>query len=281
MTFRERALMLSAIGRRAWFGVGPLATVRATIKHLRRADPEAHRPASAPPQGPHPFDAALGVQTGGFVGWRDLQAGGANDPYISGYFGVVPSVARRLIAAVPAPADYVFIDIGCGKGRATIVASERPFRRVIGVEIAPALAEIARENARIVGARCPDRPAIEIACCDAAAFEFPAEPLVLFLYQPFERPVMRAVLARLQASLAAHPRPAVVLYVYPALAAMLDQAPWLEHRDDGVYDPAPEELPFSYGGRGGTERVAIWATRAPRPALARLETSHYMSCNLK
>lgn len=271
MNVRRQSLMFAAIVRRAWFGVGPVATARAAVKYLRRADPEAHRPASAPPSGPHPFDRAFGVETGGFVGWRDLQAGGLNDPYISGYFGVVPSVARRLIAAVTTPSDYVFIDIGCGKGRAAIVASERPFRHVIGVEIAPVLAGVALANAQIVRAGFPNRPAIEVVTGDAASFDFPAEPLVLFLYQPFERPVMRAVLARLEASLAAHPRAMILLYVYPALAGMLDEMPWLERRDESVNDPAPEELPFSYGGRGGAERVAVWATRSPRPNLVRLQ----------
>lgn len=270
MKIHHQALMLAAIVRRAWFGVGPRATARAAIKHLRRADPEAHRPATAPPTGPHPFDQAFGVQTGGFVGWRDLQAGGPNDPYISGYFGVAPSVARRAIAAVATPTDYVFIDIGCGKGRAAIIASERPFKRVIGVEIAPVLADSARANARIVSARFPDRTAIEIATSDAAVFDFPMEPLVLFLYQPFERPVMRSVLARLEASVAAKPRPVILLYVYPALAAMLDETPWLERRDESVDEPALAEVPFSYGGRGGTERVVIWSTRSHRPELAAL-----------
>ncbi len=271
--------MLSAMLRRAWFGVGPMATARAVLRHLRRADPEAYRPASAPPLGQHPFDLAFGVQTGGFVGWRDLQAGGPNDPYISGYFGVIPSVARRLIAAVMEPSAYVFIDLGCGKGRAAIVASERPFQRVIGVEIAAVLADVAKVNAKIVEVGFPHRPRIEIVAGDAAEFDFPAKPLVLFLYQPFERPVMRAVLARLAVSLAAHPRPTILLYVNPVLETLLDEIPWLERRDQGVDEPEPEEMPFCYGGRGGTERVAVWATRSPRPDLVRLDATDQNSVN--
>lgn len=265
---KTRSFGLIAVSlRRAWFGVGPIATLRALIKHFSRTDPEAHRPITAPLPGPHPFDAEFSVHTGGFVGWRDLQSGGRNDPYISGYFGVTPSIARRLIATVDNPADYVFIDLGCGKGRATILASERHFRQIIGVEIAASLVAVAIQNAAAIRTRNPGRPAIDIVHADVAVFTLPLFPLVLFLYQPFEQPVMRALLTRLATSLAEHKRPVILLYVYPALAQLLDDAPFLERRADAVFEPADDELSFSYGGRGGTERVGIWATRDPAPAL--------------
>lgn len=247
------------------FGVGPVATGRAILRHLRRADAEVHRPRTAGASSPHPFDAAFGVDTGGFVSWRDLQTGGANDPYISGYIGIAPSVGRRAIALVEDVSEDAFVDLGCGKGRAAIVASERPFRRVIGVEIAAALAKQARENAAIVAARYPERPPIEIVHGDAAAFDLPPEPLILFLYQPFERPVMRRLLERLAASLAATPRPVAIIYVYPALARFIDRFPFLERVAEEVCEMTEEERPFSYGGRGGTDKVVMWGTRAPKP----------------
>ena len=87
--------MLGIALRRALFGVGRLATGRSVLKHFRRADPELHRPRPAPGSQVHPFDLANGVETGGFISWRALQTGGANDPFISGYHGVAPSVGRR------------------------------------------------------------------------------------------------------------------------------------------------------------------------------------------
>jgi Methyltransferase domain len=263
-----RLRSLGVVFRRAVFGVGPIATARAALRHVRRADAEVHVPGTANASLPHPFDVAFGVDTGGFVSWRDLQAGGANDPYISGYIGVAPSIGRHAIARVEDVSDYVFVDIGCGKGRATILASERPFRRVIGVEIAAALAAQARENAAIIAARYPERPAIEIAHGDAAEFELPRDPLILFLYQPFERPVMRRIMARLATSLAETPRPVALIYIYPALASFIDRFSFLERIAEEACEMTEEERPFSYGGRGGTDKVVIWGTRAPRPSLA-------------
>ncbi len=263
-----RLRSLGVVFRRAVFGVGPIATGRAILRHLRRADAEVHRPKTAGASAPHPFDATFGVDTGGFVSWRDLQTGGANDPYISGYIGIAPSVGRRAIALMEDVRDTVFVDLGCGKGRATILASERPFRRVIGVEIAAALAAKARENAAIIGVRYPERPAIEIVHGDAAEFDLPPDPLVLFLYQPFELPVMRRIMARLATSLAETPRPAAIIYVYPALAQFIDRFRFLERIAEEVCEMTEEDRPFSYGGRGETDKVVVWGTRTPKPSLA-------------
>ena len=36
------------------------------------------------------------------------------------------------------PAERTFVDLGCGKGRVLLVAAQRPFRRVVGIEISDA-----------------------------------------------------------------------------------------------------------------------------------------------
>ena len=42
--------------------------------------------------------------------------------------------------------EVSFIDVGAGMGRAVLLAAELPFRRVVGVELNPTLARIARKN---------------------------------------------------------------------------------------------------------------------------------------
>jgi hypothetical protein len=44
--------------------------------------------------------------------------------------------------------DFTFIDLGSGKGRALLLASEFPFQEIIGVELGPELHEIAKKNIR-------------------------------------------------------------------------------------------------------------------------------------
>lgn len=262
-----RGGQLVAAFRRAAFGVGPVATGRALLRTLLHKDPAVAQPNAGLPPRAHPFDEEYGVDTGGFRSWRELQAGGANDPYISGYIGIAPSIGRKVIGLVEDPGQYAFVDLGCGKGRALVVASERPFRRIIGVEIAAELADAAAANARAIRARHPARPEIEVLQADAALFTLPPGPLVLFLYQPFEMPVMRAVAASLAASLAASPRPAVVIYVFPVLRRAFDRLPVLERAAEGRLMPTEEERPYGYAGRDWTDQFIIWRTRAPQPRI--------------
>lgn len=50
------------------------------------------------------------------------------------------SVLRQILDRLPLDfEEYTFIDLGSGKGRALLIASEYPFRAVVGVELSPKL----------------------------------------------------------------------------------------------------------------------------------------------
>src|SRR6516225_8353137 len=80
--------------------------------------------------------------------------------YSTGHLGIPPPALTEAISWLPiAHEAFTFVDIGCGKGRALMVASAFPFRRLVGVEISPELCEIARANT----ARRPEWPSPCIA----------------------------------------------------------------------------------------------------------------------
>jgi hypothetical protein len=54
-------------------------------------------------------------------------------------------------------------------------------------------------------------------------FYFPLEPLVVFLYNPFEGVVMRKVVERVRQTHVENPRPIFILYVNPVLEKV-----WIE-----------------------------------------------------
>src|ERR1700722_14380406 len=102
----------------------------------------------------HPIDKALGTDTGGIEPpeaiYREDEKGGNFR-----YMGSQPSMVRCALQQLGDLRDHAFIDIGCGKGRPMIVATEFPFREVIGYDLAERLVDIANRNAQIVAHRFP------------------------------------------------------------------------------------------------------------------------------
>jgi SAM-dependent methyltransferase len=158
-----------------------------------------------------------------------------------------PAARAQAILYLPSPArvtrwmlnhvgiehrQFTFVDLGCGKGRVLLIGSEYPFRRVLGVEISPELAAIARVNIeryQPAARRCRD---IEVLTADATRVDFPDGPLLIHMYHPFEPTVTTAVLSNLQRSLEASPRRVVIAYLlYTAAVAPVEAAfarfPWL------------------------------------------------------
>ncbi len=134
---------------------------------------------------------------------------------------------HEMLSAIPIDyANFTFIDLGSGKGRALLLASDYPFRRIIGVEIIPELHFIAEENARKYNSPSQKCFHIETVCQDARHFEFPIEPTFLYLFNPFFEPVLREVLANLEESLRQHPRPFVLLYANPISEHVIASAPF-------------------------------------------------------
>ncbi len=206
----------------------------------------------------HPFDQIHGVDTSGLVPAKHLVTGHANDEHVTAYYGVAPSILRTLIGrwretVPPHPiSSYTFIDIGAGKGRGIMVASEFPFRRVIGVELNPALAAVARENvmrwnAMHAGDPTAERVApIEVLEQDALQLELPPGPVLLFLFHPFEAPVLKALTRSIETQFGARAKsdtePALdLLYVNAECAGVLDRHPAFEQLFLAKLPMSPED----------------------------------------
>ena len=128
------------------------------------------------------------------------------------------------------PQRDVFIDYGCGKGRAVAVAATRPFQAVLGVELSESLAAEARENLRRSAAahRCGGW---EIVVADAASYVVPEEVTVVFLFNSFYGAVLRAALEQVRGSWERRPRPLTILYKIPAAQEdLLAKVDWLTLR---------------------------------------------------
>lgn len=105
-----------------------------------------------------------------------------------------------------------FIDIGSGKSRTLLLASRYPFAEIIGVEFARELVEIARSNIRRFRNPSQECRALSVVEADAAAYEFPDAPLVVYFYNPFSKDVFDIVLKNLVSSLERNKRDCFIVY---------------------------------------------------------------------
>ena len=89
------------------------------------------------------FDARFGTDTSAPVFERDQKT--------SAHFYVptTASVIYEILSSIPLrPNKLVFVDMGSGKGRALLIASEFPFSKIVGIELSDNLHRIAQENVK-------------------------------------------------------------------------------------------------------------------------------------
>jgi len=192
--------------------IGLKATTLRTLEKLLRDRSENDRS----------FDARHGTDTVGKV--------------MPAALGIADAVARtQAVVYLPSPArvtrflldavnlrwqEWSFVDLGSGKGRVALVAAERPFKQVLGVELSPHLHESARAN--LMRYRGPaDLRLIRFQLEDARNFALPEGDTVFHLYHPFGAPILREVLRRIEASQRERPRRIRIVYLGAFMEAMI------------------------------------------------------------
>ena len=206
------------------------------------------------------FDRSLGIDTRGFLPPHSL-AVQAGDLKMTAYAGSMPSIVRHAIQQLTEIEAAHFIDIGAGKGRATAVASELPFRSITGVELSAELCVIARRHARRIRRLYPKRTPIRVIQADARRPPLPTVgKLVIFLYNPFGAGDLALLLEHLRTHAAR--QPIDVIYINPVHGELLD-------RDPGFHRSYAAQISYSAEEAASSEdkddAIVTWST-APSQA---------------
>lgn len=174
------------------------------IAHLAR-----NRPAHATPD---PFDVRYGTDTAAMVEASALDTRSPNLRHAKRYEASSEMMLRDALERLELdPREFIFVDFGSGKGRIVLVASTLPFERVVGVEFARDLHQIALANI----ARFPTalrRAPIEAVCADVAVYPLPPRNLVCFFANPFGPAVLAPLAERIARHMRDGHRVAVIYY---------------------------------------------------------------------
>jgi hypothetical protein len=183
------------------------------------------------------FDVRHRVETRGIHEIDTLTVVGDHAKDAVEYGPVYPEEMKEILCKVVIDfSQYTFVDFGSGKGRAMFMASNYPFRRIVGVEFARELHEIACRNIRTY--HCPNQQCFDITSIhgDATEFELPDGPVVLYFNNPFRGPVMEAVVGNVKRSLETAPRPALILsYGRWTLNNIIERLPGIALRSRGRF----------------------------------------------
>lgn len=205
----------------------------------------------------HPFDRVFGTDTSGEAPPDRLDVDRSQVDQMQSYIGAQPSIVRRALARLPDAKDYAFVDIGCGKGRPLLVASELPYASVTGVELSGTLVRIAEKNAATVGRRFPDRTAIRVIQGNAVEYRASHDRVVLFYYHAFAREALSAFIANLEEQFSDPSRHAFFVYLNPVDADVIDASARFSRWMTETFAYAPDELGF---GPDTCDTVAVWQT---------------------
>jgi hypothetical protein len=205
------------------------------------------------------FDIRFNVDTSGVVKPTDLTIDSDNYLHAQYYRPTAPDHFRELMNEINIPPQhYTFVDFGSGKGRILLLASEFPFREVIGLEFAEELHRLAEENIRRYNNPLQQCRSIRSICMDVVHYAPPETPLVIYLFDPFGEPIMRRMVENLESSYRNHPRDIIVLYYRPAQRALFDSSRFFSRmRETDRYviyrtfngDGSPHQPPATAGSR--------------------------------
>jgi SAM-dependent methyltransferase len=167
---------------------------------------------------------------------RDLTVTGSNRVHGSRY---EPTDARLFLHILGSldinHPEWTFVDLGSGMGRTLLLAARFPFHKIVGVEFAVELHEIAVKNIRRHAVRSRGGPSIVALCGDAAEWEPPRTKTLIYLYNPFNERVITQVVGNIERSLREYPRDLRLIYVSPKHHEVFDRSVLRKVRSTEIY----------------------------------------------
>jgi SAM-dependent methyltransferase len=207
------------------------------------------------------FDREHGVKTEYTIRLEDLDVANKADFCVDYGPTDTPAMERMLNALPIAHENFVFIDLGCGMGRALLMASEFPFKKIIGVEFSSELHRAAQHNTLNFKSERQKCRNFELVYADARENRFPAENTVFYLFNPFRKPIMTIVLENSWRSLEEHPREILIAYYNCKHKDLLESAAFLTNVDSGearwpfaIY----QNKGIAMSGGNDSPRMAAW-----------------------
>ena len=161
------------------------------------------------------WDRKHGVDTAGSIRLDLLNVVGPNKDLGNECVCTSPNSFRFIMENMPDDMDQsncTFIDLGCGKGRTLLLATQYKFPKIVGVEFASELVVVAKLNIEQFFKSNARKSDVSVLEEDATSYVFPDTDLLVYFYNPFSKPVFDKVIESLLNNLAEKPRNCFIVY---------------------------------------------------------------------
>ena len=174
------------------------------------------------------FDQQFGVETSAPMRLAEMELDGTAKTVQASYYQpsspeLLRGIMRELQALNIDFERFNFVDVGSGKGLVLLIASERPFKRVIGIEFAANLHRAAESNLEKFKSPLKRCPTLESVCAYATKYEFPAEPTVFYLFNPFGEEILGGFLDNVERGWKVHRQAMYLVYVEPLFSDAIER----------------------------------------------------------
>ncbi len=107
---------------------------------------------------------------------------------------------------------FSFVDVGSGKGKLLLLASDYPFARIVGVEYAPGLHAVAVENILRYRSSTQRCHTLEAVLADALRYRLPDGPIVCYIFNAMDPASTAKLMELVDEDLGSRGAPAFVIY---------------------------------------------------------------------
>ena len=235
--------------KRAWRKRGPTGFVQLAYRNLIYFAKLPFEPRIVRAQRfDHDFDRRYGTDTTSYVPIGALTVPPENEDHAREYAPSDTSTFQTILARLSIDhSQFVYIDFGSGKGRTLFLASDWPFKRIIGVEFAEEMHLIALKNISKYKSPAQKCAQIESVCADATHFPLPDSPIVCFFNNPFDDVVFKKWLLNFRRWSDTNAHDVYVVYVNCFHRRVFDGSPhWHLLADGGSTDTGDGFVVYRY-----------------------------------
>jgi SAM-dependent methyltransferase len=130
---------------------------------------------------------------------------------------------NKLMNTLSFPHNSVFVDLGCGKGKMLLMASQYGFKRIVGVEFSEKLCECARNNISIYKKKTGMSADIDVVFSDVVDYKIKDDENLFYLFNPFDEDILINVLRNIAVSFERKHREIYFIYYCPFHGKIIEQ----------------------------------------------------------